>query len=154
MQEQYKRLLTGNDYLYTGIFKAHFESRELKKTCKKVFHSPFETIQLGISQVPPYERLFRIASQITKKTLVQSVWSQCFFILNYATRNIFLQHPGSREPITERVGQPIREPLDQPITALTSTERKKVYNKHFSQSSPSSDEDLYVFKCRVNIFSR
>ena len=47
------------------------------------------------------------------------------------------------EPITERVGQPIRESLDQPITGLT-TERENVYNKRFSQSSPSPDEDLQV----------
>ena len=47
------------------------------------------------------------------------------------------------QPITEPVGQPISEPLYQPITALT-TERENVYNKRFSQSTPSPDEDLQV----------
>ena len=43
----------------------------------------------------------------------------------------------------------IREPLDQPITVLT-TEQENVYNKRFSQSTPLPDEELHKpIKSRV-----
>ena len=54
-----------------------------------------------------------------------------------------MENNANKPIIMERVSQPIREPLDQPITALI-TERENVYKKCFSQSTPSPDEDLQV----------